>query len=88
MTDDEVKQWLSEEERIAWNDSDNTPTPRATIGIRDALRSLAETRKALAETEFGEHCGGYDACFHCGREPARYGHKEECIFATMPRPKA
>ncbi len=89
MTDDEVRAWLSNEERGGW-----TGCGRA-IGdceccaeTRGYLRSLAETRKALADTEW--QGGGYEGdphCFFCcaDREPS-YKHAPDCIFTTMPRP--
>jgi hypothetical protein len=84
MTDDEVEQWLSVEEKRVGTVSGDT---------RWVLRSLAETRKALWGAK-----GVVDACLADGMEcpscdvtvnelGAGDNHKPTCIFTTMPRPK-
>lgn len=87
MTDDEVKQWLSEDEREAFD---------AVMPTRPALRSLAETRKALASVPRDGFLieplpgDGTDAmCISCDL-PEGVGHSAHCPFhtiATMPGPK-
>lgn len=74
MNDDEVMQWLSEEQRFHFYEQPDDVT-------RSALRALAETRKALAAHEWA--AGEVNHCVTClGTE-----HKPDCIFATMPRPR-
>lgn len=100
MNDDEVKQWLSEEEQWALNRavkayeaeramvSNPDGSPRMTYASGPwqasalALRTLAETRKALAACEDRNDL----KCPLCGLGP-QGSHDETCIFATMPRPK-
>lgn len=75
MTDEEMVGWLSEEEQIC--------TWAASVMVKDIVRSLAETRKALwrlADTETIRR--GYCAC--CG---ATTHHHPDCACATMPRPR-
>lgn len=84
MTDDEVPAWLSEAERSGW------PWPLGPV-----LRSLAETRKALASVvvfhQRNVDARDYDPqCGLCGSSPdsdPRLAHTDECFMATMPRPK-
>jgi hypothetical protein len=86
MTDGEVLQWLSEEERALWRWAPGTDRERAQIlmPIIDALRSLAETRKALAGVVDREYATD-GPCAVC--ELHRYeDHAPGCLYATMPRP--
>lgn len=97
MTDDEVMQWLSymgptfRSEHRLWDmalclsqdDDDVSGFSQAPL-ILDALRSLAETRRALASIEFGglSREEGWCPFCHTGDK-----HQPSCIFSTMPRPK-
>lgn len=92
MTDDEVKQWLSEDERERWPIGG---TACCADWLRDGLRALAETRKALAvmldnyEVE-RDFCGNCPLCQHVHVNHSmttHRAHEPTCIFATMPRPK-
>lgn len=81
MTDDEVKQWLSDEEREAFD---------TVMPTRPAFRALAETREALSH--FGDDTSmGCDFCdvnrFDGKPRHSDAPHKPDCIFSTMPRPK-
>ena len=78
MNDDEVKAWLSDDERRMW--AQNGKPYMATL-----MRTLAETRKALVEHEWSEVYGGQRSCAICACLPG--SHSTSCIFATMPRPK-
>lgn len=87
MTDDEVKAWLSMEERMRFESAsaDIVGTERNPV-IAGLCRSLAETRKALAATEWGA-TPDCEQCFSCLGNRACGTHDDGCIFATMPRPR-
>lgn len=97
MTNLEVIAWLSVNEAHAFMASERAVrAPNSTFATEhgfasaanDALRTLAETRRALADCEFAESRAqdGDAACPLC---PAFRGedHRAGCIFATIPRPK-
>lgn len=100
MTDDEVMQWLSEGERAAWIDwdcgsrrrDDDPRVARAQDDIKCVLRTLAETRKALADCEWADDRFGYPRCPLCAADGSKSGednepHAPTCFFATIPRPR-
>ena len=70
MTDEEMKPWLSEDE---WHGTD----------VWKLLRTLAETRKALAVYDATTGLG----CRLCDFVHPTEMHAPDCIFTTMPRPK-
>lgn len=80
MTNEEAQPWLTIEEQGLSSFAD----PYDQGKIDAVLRSLAETRKALAavETVACEHC-----CDLCSEYNQPIRHKPTCIFATMPRPR-
>jgi hypothetical protein len=93
VNDDEVMQWLSDEEREAFR---SVPMPDNRVWserARAALRALAETRATLVEFEWSEFNdrGGTETseCRLCGQRGYQPTSKHEptCIFATMPRPR-
>ena len=98
VTDDEVRQWLSDEEHILLALAEGAAASGAvSLGEaqRRALRSLAETRKALVSVEWEgvfaaeDERGATDldpCCVfpQCAVLPGR-PHVPTCIFATMPR---
>lgn len=107
MTDDEVKQWLDNKERWAFDASERaikseragTTNPDGTASRTylagpwhatvAALRSLAETRKALWSLEWKGDCLRCPCCFSDrDDEHPHGGHKPDCVFATMPRPQS
>lgn len=90
MTDNELFQWLSVEEQGAWSMLRREPGGEASWAIR-SLRSLAETRKALAIHDPASPSTDCHTtlcyCRVCADETP-HRHKPDCIFATMPRPQA
>jgi hypothetical protein len=82
MTDDEVKQWLSDDERRMWAQTSVKPW------ARHVFTQLAETRKALASAEWAatEDAGRMSVCPIC-RTYEGEEHTVTCILATMPRPR-
>jgi hypothetical protein len=88
MTDDEVLQWLSEEERERFHLTCIAVDGSVVRDFGPDLRSLAETRAALAEDEWGDcgHVSGERECHRCDALESA-GHRPTCIFASMPRPK-
>jgi len=91
MTDDEVKAWLSDEERIDFEEAIYSSDTR----MQHALESLAETRKALAHVEsvaqyvVDRHMAEVKQP-HCPDVP---GHLRGAlnhvggVLKTMPRPR-
>lgn len=74
-----MRAWLgSHEWEYVWVDAVNDP------GVRAALRSLAETRRALYACTQGMR-GVFEPpwCLVCDSPP----HDPDCLVATMPRPK-
>ena len=95
MTDEEVKTWLSPEERecfekhlrvfdaftLAGYDSEMLRT-RNWLSEINLCRALAETRKVLVSIEEYET----NECNLCGKGLWR-GHEPDCFIGNMPRPK-
>jgi hypothetical protein len=87
MTDDEVRQWLSDTEchRFQHDAAVDDICGMVQVDSRaPLLRTLAETRKALAACE-AQACE--DGCGFCGEYNQPVRHKPDCIFATLPRPR-
>jgi hypothetical protein len=88
----EVREWLTEEERVDFDTLDNwSALNDAPVGFA-AFLSLAKARKALVEIEFVySYAAGGDECHFCGaprtKRVEHAKHDAGCIFATMPRPK-
>jgi hypothetical protein len=100
VNDDEVMEWLSEDERLgldyANDDGDYYYDPHLGRIAATAFRTLAETRRAAWATLVAldtpdewsvERC---PACLHHHVHhyiTGRDAHEPGCVFATMPRPK-
>lgn len=87
MNADEVKQWLSEDEWI-----DAMPIPDERSHMRPLARTLAETRKALAQVMAAIDDNDWARCPVCDALAEDHGrgarrHDGACIVATMPRPR-
>lgn len=88
MTDDEVMQWLSEEQRFHFYEQPDDVT-------RGALRALAETRRAIWFHRLYDSCW----CTFCGEEvdwslPEEIDggaqvprHRRGCIMISVPTPR-
>lgn len=84
MEEPEIMQWLNDKERSRWRMWSRDHALVCDPDAVAALRSLAETRKALAQLEYVYE--GVDVCHFCNTQEGAGPHKPDCIFATMPRP--
>lgn len=80
--------WLSAEEAACDEEGSGTCQSAITVGdVRDLLRSLAETRKALAAMDEARSMQNYSDGFNCPTCGDAVGHASHCLIATMPTPR-
>jgi hypothetical protein len=94
MNDDECTEWLSGIEALLL--SGDYVTGPYLPDVQSAMRTLAETRKALAASMHRHDVhdeGPTDHCPICGHVHRNHSiipvsaHEPTCVFATMPRPR-
>lgn len=92
MGDDDVLQWLSPEETIAYVNTYSFTGNKLILlpEYNAAFKAMAETRRMLSFCEMAlSSCFCPDCDGSSDNRPPHYGynHRDGCIFKVMPQPK-